>query len=92
MCEELKKRGINIELTSYCHSDKMLELEQRYQQGRRVETPVLPAPLKDVDFDAYFNNIKVTKFEGFMRISVPFSKFLKDERIDVEDYKRRRGL
>lgn len=91
MCEELKRRGINIEIQTFNRYDLLLK-GVRESRGSVWSEPVIPPPLVDIDSKSYIDNLQNTKLDGNMIVSIPFSKFLRDEHINVEEYKRKRGL
>jgi hypothetical protein len=57
MCEELQKRGINIELDTNSLSDNIKKFEERFASGDEDYEPPRSAPLTSFDFDTYVKNL-----------------------------------
>lgn len=93
LCELLKSKGINISFSannSYDYmssvADKFKELfsngslsvEEFQAKASSIANELSKPDLRELDFDSYIENLIATRMQSTATISIPFSKYLKE--------------
>lgn len=93
LCELLKSKGINISFSTNNSYDYMssvndkfkelfsngsLSIEEFQAKASSIANELSKPDLKELDFDSYIENLIATRMQSTATISIPFSKYLKE--------------